>query len=85
MIRVSELRERDVVNVNDGRRLGLIKDLDLDLDKGRVKAIIIPAPGGIFGKLSRIAHDYVIPGRRSSKLVLTLSWSIIPRRSVRLT
>jgi YlmC/YmxH family sporulation protein len=68
LIRVSELRERDVVNVNDGRRLGLIKDLDLDLDKGRVKAIIIPAPGGIFGKLSRIAHDYVIPWEKIVKI-----------------
>ncbi|MEW5786014.1 MAG: YlmC/YmxH family sporulation protein [Bacillota bacterium] len=59
MIRISELRERDVVNVNDGRRLGLIKDLDLDLDKGLVKAIIIPAVGGVWGKISR-TRDYVI-------------------------
>lgn len=59
MIRISDLKERDVVNVNDGRRLGLIKDLELDLEDGLVKAIIIPSAGGIWGKLSR-GREYVI-------------------------
>ncbi len=42
MVRVSELKNRDVVNVNDGKRLGFISDLVLDVSKGAVKAIIIP-------------------------------------------
>lgn len=67
MIRISELRERDVVNVNDGRRLGLIKDLDLDLDKGLIKAIIIPAVGGVWGKISR-TRDYVIAWEKIIKI-----------------
>jgi YlmC/YmxH family sporulation protein len=67
LIRISELRERDVVNVNDGRRLGLIKDLDLDLDKGLVKAIIIPAAGGVWGKLYR-ARDYIVPWEKIVKI-----------------
>ena len=67
MIRISELRERDVVNVNDGRRLGLIKDLDLDLDKGLVKSIIIPASGGVWGKLAR-ARDYIVPWDKIVKI-----------------
>ncbi len=67
MIRISELRERDVVNVNDGRRLGMIKDLDLDLDKGLVKAIIIPAAAGVWGKIYR-ARDYVVPWEKIVKI-----------------
>ncbi len=67
MIRISELKERDVVNVNDGRRLGLIKDLELDLDKGAVKAIIIPAAGGVWGKIYR-ARDYIIPWEKIVKI-----------------
>lgn len=67
MIRISELRNRDVVNVNDGRRLGLIGDLDLDVDKGIVKAIIIPATGGLLGKISR-SKDYVIPWEKIVKI-----------------
>ena len=67
MIRISELRERDVVNVNDGRRLGMIKDLELDLEKGAVKAIIVPAAGGVWGRLSR-AKDYLIPWEKIVKI-----------------
>ncbi len=67
MIRISDLRHRDVVNVNDGRRLGLIGDLDLDVDQGIVKAIIIPSAGGIWGKISR-SKDYFIPWEKIVKI-----------------
>lgn len=67
MIRISELRERDVVNVNDGRRLGLIRDLELELGKGEIKAVIIPAAGGVWGKISRL-RDYIIPWEKIIKI-----------------
>ncbi len=40
-MRVSELRVLEVINVGNGRRLGPIIDLDLDLEKGIVKGIVI--------------------------------------------
>ncbi len=40
-MRVSELRLLDIINIEDGRRLGPIIDLDLDLDKGVIKGIVI--------------------------------------------
>ncbi|HHW74053.1 MAG TPA: YlmC/YmxH family sporulation protein [Firmicutes bacterium] len=66
-MRISELREREVVNVNDGRRLGAIRDLELDLEKGTVKAIIVPAAGRIWGKLSR-TQSYLIPWEKIVKI-----------------
>ena len=53
MIRVSDLRQRDVVNVVDGRRLGMIKDFHLDVGEGRIRAIVLPGMGkflGLWGK-----------------------------------
>jgi len=67
MIRISELRNRDVVNVNDGRRLGAIVDLDVDLDKGRVKSIIVPALGGMWGKFTG-GKDFIIPWEKIVKI-----------------
>ncbi len=67
MIRINDLRHRDVVNVNDGRRLGAIGDLDLDADRGMVKAIIVPAAGGIWGRISR-SKDYIIPWEKIVKI-----------------
>ncbi|HAA09099.1 MAG TPA: YlmC/YmxH family sporulation protein, partial [Syntrophomonas sp.] len=38
MIKISDLRNRDVVNILDGKKLGNIIDIDLDLDNGKVLA-----------------------------------------------
>jgi YlmC/YmxH family sporulation protein len=68
-MRISDLRLLDVVNVKDGRRLGPIKDLDLDLERGVVKGIIVPGPSrnwGFFG--SGKSEDYVVPWERVKKI-----------------
>ncbi|SDB96846.1 PRC-barrel domain-containing protein [Candidatus Frackibacter sp. WG11] len=33
MIKTSELQAKEVININDGQRLGMIKDIELDLAK----------------------------------------------------
>lgn len=49
LMTTSELRELEVVNVIDGRRLGAVYDLELDLASGRIVRLILPgAPGGWF-------------------------------------
>jgi YlmC/YmxH family sporulation protein len=53
MLKTSELRMKDVINVVDGRRLGLIGDLELDLEKGCVRSIVVPGVTrflGLFGR-----------------------------------
>jgi len=42
MLKLSDLKFREVVNVADGRRLGFIKDIDLDLEMGRINGLILP-------------------------------------------
>ncbi|KYP81871.1 photosystem reaction center protein H [Ferroacidibacillus organovorans] len=49
MMRASELQAKDVINIGDGRRLGSIGDLDIDLDSGMIKTLIIPPAGKFFG------------------------------------
>ena len=44
-VRASELRSKEVINVADGRRLGTLYDLDIDLQTGRIRAIILPGGG----------------------------------------
>ncbi len=67
MIRISDLARREVVNVNDGKRLGLIGDLELDLKLGSVKAVIIPSAGHFWGRIVR-AKDHVIPWEKIVKI-----------------
>ena len=36
-----ELREKDVINICDGRRLGFICDFEIDADCGRISAVFV--------------------------------------------
>ena len=38
-MRISELRMKDVIEAEDGRRLGYINDMDIDPDAGRIDAL----------------------------------------------
>jgi len=69
MVKVSDLRLREVINIADGRRLGLIKDIDIDLSDGKIGAIILPGMGagrflGFLGKEDEI----VVPWDRIRKI-----------------
>lgn len=67
LTKTSELREREVVNILDGRRLGLASDLEIEAETGRIKAIVVPGPGKflwVFGK----SEDFVIPWERIKKI-----------------
>ena len=55
-----ELREKEVINISDGTRYGFVGDLDVDLDAGRVRALVIPGPARFFGLFGR-RDDIVIP------------------------
>ncbi|HLS90337.1 MAG TPA: YlmC/YmxH family sporulation protein, partial [Limnochordia bacterium] len=47
LVKTSDLRLLDVVNIGDGRRLGHVYDLDLDVETGEILAIILPGEGGL--------------------------------------
>ncbi len=40
--RISDLKLREVINLQDGRRLGFVEDIELDLESGRIRSIIVP-------------------------------------------
>lgn len=67
MVRISELKLRDVVNIVDGRRLGVIKDIDIDLELGKVNALILPGQGKMFGIFGR-NDDMTIPWDKIIKI-----------------
>ncbi len=63
MVKISDLRMREVINIADGRRLGPIKDIDIDLEHGRINALIMPAYGagrlmGFWGRENEIVISW---------------------------
>jgi YlmC/YmxH family sporulation protein len=61
LVKISDLRDREIININDGRRLGPIKDIELDLEKGKIQALVLPgyAWGKIWGLFGR-SDDLII-------------------------
>ncbi|MBZ4687012.1 MAG: hypothetical protein PWQ96_2031 [Clostridia bacterium] len=68
MLKISELRMREVINVIDGKRMGEIKDIEIDLERGRVRSIILPGTGGKVFRLLGRGEDIVIPWENIVKL-----------------
>ncbi|MDR1687923.1 MAG: YlmC/YmxH family sporulation protein [Clostridiales bacterium] len=60
MVRIYEMRQKEVINVRDGCRLGYICDIEVNTKTGKIEKIIIPAPGKIFGIFGR-EEEYRIP------------------------
>lgn len=60
MVKLSALRERDIVNVVDGRRMGILGDLEIDAESGRIAAVVVPGASKLFGLLGS-EGDYRIP------------------------
>ena len=59
-MRFLELRDREVINIRDGRRVGYVFDAEIEFPEGRIKALIIPGPCRFFGLFGR-EPDFVIP------------------------
>ena len=43
------MRDKDVVNICDGRKLGCVDDVEVDITNGRLVSIIVPCEGKLFG------------------------------------
>lgn len=60
LCRIDELKNKQVVCVKNGCVLGLVSDIELDTQSGRLTAIIIFGNYKLFGLLGR-GEDIVIP------------------------
>lgn len=45
---LSRLRQMEIIDVSEGKRLGFISDIEFDEGLNRVEGLIIPPQGGVF-------------------------------------
>lgn len=46
MIRVSDIMDKEVINVKNGKKLGFIADIDMDINEGKVVSFTLLGDGG---------------------------------------
>ena len=59
-MRLSELRQKEVINCRDGKCIGHIWDIDFDVCTGKICSVIIPGPFRICGICGK-EFDIVVP------------------------
>lgn len=67
MNRTSDFRQKEVINISDGKRLGFVHDVEINLESGRLDAIVIPGEGRFFGLFGK-DNEYVIPWSKIKKI-----------------
>ena len=63
-ISFAELKEKEIVNVFDGKKLGRIIDILFDIESGMVRGIVVPGEKKFFKK----SEDIFIPLERMKKI-----------------
>lgn len=58
--RSADFRQKEVISITEGRRLGFVSDVEIDFEKGTIESVVIPGQGRFFG-LFGAADDIRIP------------------------
>lgn len=64
---INELRAKEVINVTDGARLGYVSDVEIDLETGKLIAVIVPGAYRLMGLLGK-EDDFVINWENIKKI-----------------
>lgn len=67
MVRIYDMKQKEVINSSDGVRLGFISDIEVDMKDGKIVKVFVPGPSkilGIFGS----QKEYTIPWEAITKI-----------------
>ncbi len=59
MGRALSFKQKEVINMSDGRRLGFVQDVEADFETGAITAIVVPGNSKFFSIGNK--NDIVIP------------------------
>jgi len=65
--RISELGQRDIINLVDGSRLGPVRDVYIDLESGQVLSLVLSGERKYF-KLLNAGSDIIVPWDKVKKI-----------------
>ena len=56
---ISDFRDKEVINICDGRRLGYVIDVEFDINCGKITSIVVPGEKSGFLCFSRCDDLYI--------------------------
>ena len=65
--RITDMRNKEVINIADGERMGYIYDVMFSVETGRITAVILPGENKMFGLFGH-SEDIIIPWDKVKKV-----------------
>ena len=66
-MRIYDLKQREVINIRDGSRIGYVSDIAIDSEEGTVATLIVPSATKLFGMLAA-EQEYHIPWEKVKQI-----------------
>ncbi len=67
MVRIYDMKQKEVINSSDGIRLGFISDIEVDMKDGKIMKVFVPGPSKMFGMFGS-QKEYAIPWEAITKI-----------------
>jgi len=58
--RLSDLRDRELIDIAEGSRFGCVGDVEVDWEQGKILSLVVPGRLRFFGLLGR-EEDIIVP------------------------
>ena len=58
--KITDLRNREVINIRTGERLGFVCDVMFNIETGQIVSLVVPGPCRFLGILGRY-DDFIVP------------------------
>lgn len=60
MLNTDSIRDKEVINICDGKSMGYVCDIEINLKEGRIEGIVLPRQRGFFNLFGKESEDFVI-------------------------
>ena len=60
MLNTDSIKNKEVINICDGKSMGFVCDIEINLKEGRIEGIVIPGQRGFLNLWGKESEDYVI-------------------------
>ena len=60
MLNTEEIRNKEVINIYDGKSMGFVCDIEINLKEGRIDGIVLPGDNSFMKIFGRETNDYIV-------------------------
>ena len=60
MLNTADIRNKEVINIYDGKSMGFVCDIEINLKEGRIDGIVLPGDKSFMRIFGKDTNDFVI-------------------------